>query len=278
MSHNLNTMPTMNKASKLRIAKTDLRASKADLHLSKNQTANDTSIDKSSDTCSANTYSESYFDALYNDNSDPWQYQTRWYEKRKRDMCLAVLPQAKYANAIELGCGNGVFSELLARRCQALLSIDGNHQAVQLAKQRLAESAHVKVIQGVIPDVLTSNKSSFDLIIISEILYYLPPNDIDTVITWIKENLAVGGTLLCCHWRYAIDGFAMTGETVHQRLHQAFNKVNSRVNNESNPEREQHINAKHSTFTHQSKIIDSDFLLDVWQHTSESVAMQENLV
>ncbi|WP_296244317.1 MULTISPECIES: class I SAM-dependent methyltransferase [unclassified Psychrobacter] len=274
MSYNLNTMPTMNNASKLRIAKTDLRTSKADLHLSKNQTAHDSSTDKSSDTHSANTYSESYFDALYNDNSDPWQYQTRWYEKRKRDMCLAVLPQAKYANAIELGCGNGVFSELLARRCQAMLSIDGNHQAVQLAKRRLAESTHVKVIQGVIPDVLTTNKSSFDLVIISEILYYLSTNDIDTVIAWIKQNLAVGGTLLCCHWRYAIDGFAMTGETVHQRLHQAFNKVN----NDANPEQEQHINTRHSTFTHQSKIIDSDFLLDVWQHTSESVAMQENLV
>lgn len=102
----------------------------------------------------ATTYSESYFDALYQDNTDPWQYQTRWYEKRKRDMCLAVLPQAEYGRAIELGCGNGVFSELLAQRCQSLLSIDGNKQAVQLAQQRLADLSHVRVIQGVIPNVL----------------------------------------------------------------------------------------------------------------------------
>ena len=239
--------------------------------VSKNETADCSHTDTQ---MQAANYAETYFDALYNDNSDPWQYQTRWYEKRKRDMCLAVLPKAQYHNAIELGCGNGVFSALLAPRCHALLSIDGNKQAVQLAKQNLADSSHVSVIQGVIPDALPTAKSHFDLIIISEILYYLSSNDIETVITWITQNLTVGGTLLCCHWRYAIEGFVMTGETVHQRLNQAFNKVN----NEVEPKQGQHIDTKNSAFTHQSKIIDSDFLLDVWQYSPESVAMQENLV
>ncbi len=226
-------------------------------------------------------YSESYFDALYNDNTDPWQYQTRWYEKRKRDICLAILPQSQYNNAIELGCGNGVLSELLAQRCQALVSIDGNQRAVQLAKERLAELSHVKVIQGVVPNRLLNLKEAiievsplsndtptiepaFDLIVISEILYYLSPNDIDTVIAWTQQNLAIGGTLLCCHWRYAIDGFTMTGETVHQRLHHAFNFAN---------------NEKHQVaFNHQSQVIDNDFLLDIWQRSPSSVAMQENLI
>lgn len=234
-----------------------------------------------SDVDQYNHYSESYFDALYNDNNDPWQYQTRWYEKRKRDICLTLLPQSQYDNAIELGCGNGVFSELLAHRCQALISIDGNHQAVQLTKERLADLSHVRVIQGVIPNTLltlkeaiietyseandtSTSKPPFDLIVISEILYYLSPNDIDTVIAWSKHNLAIGGTILCCHWRYAIDGFLMNGETVHQRLQQAFNLAN---------------NKKHQvSFNHQSQMIDSDFLLDVWQRSPNSVAKQENLI
>ena len=235
-------------------------------------------------------YSESYFDALYSDNADPWQYQTRWYEKRKRDSCLALLPQAHYSNAIELGCGNGVFSELLASRCQALLSIDGNNQAVQLAEQLLAKLPYVKVIQGLIPDVLGTLKAGtqdayptlnglpipnalastppFDLIVISEILYYLSPNDIDTVIAWIEQNLAIGGTLLCCHWRYAIDGFAMTGESVHQRLQQAFTLGAST----------EHIKNHLTAFIHQSQMIDTDFLLDIWQNSPHSVAGQENLL
>ncbi len=229
-------------------------------------------------------YSETYFDALYNNNTDPWQYQTRWYEKRKREICLAMLPKSHYHYAIELGCGNGVLSELLAQRCQTLISIDGNQQAVKLTKERLAELPHAHVIQGVIPTILlnpdqkyldsyflSDNVSTtslpFDLIVISEVLYYLEPNDIDTVIAWAQQNLAIDGTLLCCHWRYAIDGFTMTGETVHKRLHQAFNIANN--------------NDKAScqvTFNHQSQVVDSDFLLDVWQNSPNTVAMQENLI
>lgn len=240
---------------------------------------NHTSKESLANSSQYSAYSDSYFDELYNDNTDPWQYQTRWYEERKRNTCLALLPQPHYERAIELGCGNGVLSELLAHRCQDLISIDGNHQAVKLAKERLAALPHARVIQGIVPDKLFSlkelleqrkplskntsiNQPPFDLIVISEILYYLSSSDIDVVINWALHNLALNGTLLCCHWRYAIDGFAMTGESVHQRLHQVF------TNNNENQ----------YAFNHQSQMIDSDFLLDIWQRSSTSVAMQENLI
>lgn len=272
MNHTFKSTASIHLADNLNPLNDRLKATKINSALS-----SDTATDSQSE-----AYSETYFDALYSDNSDPWQYQTRWYEKRKRDICLAVLPQYHYQSAIELGCGNGVFSELLACRCESLVSIDGNTQAVQLAKQRLAESSHVKILHGVIPDLLLNlteasieayplsanqiiNKPTFDLIVISEILYYLSLKDIDTVITWVQQHLAPEGTLLCCHWRYPIDGFTMNGETVHQRLHQALNSVDNK---------EEH----QAAFYHQSQTIDSDFLLDVWQRSAESIAMQEKLV
>jgi len=229
----------------------------------------------------ASEYSESYFDALYEGSQDPWHYQTRWYEKRKRDICLSLLPQSQYGRAIELGCGNGVFSELLADRCQSLVSIDGNRHAVNLAKQRLAKASHTQVIQGIIPKVLLdlpksqndastneAHQSTFDLIVISEILYYLSAADIDIVINWVQKHLVSGGTLLCCHWRYAIEGFDMTGEKVHERLQNAFNL----------PANKPSQKAAKAIFTQQSCLVDRDFLLDVWQNTPTSVAEQENLV
>ncbi|MDO5769116.1 MAG: hypothetical protein Q4P13_06385, partial [Psychrobacter sp.] len=113
---------------------------------------------------------------------------------------------------------------------------------------------------------------SFNLIVISEILYYLSPDDIDSVIDWIGQHLALDGTLLCCHWRYAIEGFEMTGETVHERLYRAFGPKDSQANSANNK------NAHHWALTHQSRLVDSDFLLDVWQNSTKTVAMQENLV
>lgn len=203
-----------------------------------------------------------YFDALYQGNSDPWHYQTRWYEKRKRAITLAVLPNLHYPSAIELGCSNGVFSQEIAPRCDLLLCLDGNHQAVTLAQQRLQTLSHVSVTQAKIPQDLPTQ--SFDLIIIGEILYYLTQAEIHAVIDWAKACLNINGTLLCCHWRYAIDGFAQNGNSVHHSL-------------------QAELNAHDSHFFEQVKLIDADFLLGVWQKiddqtTRPSVAQREGLI
>lgn len=194
----------------------------------------------------------SYFDTIYTDNSDPWQYESRWYEQRKRDVCLALLLQPQYQNAIELGCSNGVFSERLATRCHHLTCIDGHPKAVELAKQRLAQQPHVKVIQGLIPAALP--QSSYDLIVISEILYYLALTDIEQVISWLKKHLVKNGTLLVCHWRYSIDGFSMDGNKVHELLRQEL------------------------SYAHHVKLCDTDFLVDLWRYGDNTVAMDENLI
>ena len=59
-------------------------------------------------------YDQEYFDALYALNQgDPWHYEQRWYEQRKRQICLAVLPRLQFDSAIEIGCSNGIFSQEL---------------------------------------------------------------------------------------------------------------------------------------------------------------------
>ncbi|KGT47721.1 MULTISPECIES: hypothetical protein [Acinetobacter] len=41
----------------------------------------------------AEAYQHEYFAELYRENNgDPWRYEQRWYEQRKRDITLAVLP------------------------------------------------------------------------------------------------------------------------------------------------------------------------------------------
>lgn len=203
-----------------------------------------------------------YFDSLYYNNSDPWHYQTRWYEKRKRAITLAVLPKDHYGSAIELGCSNGVFSQEVAPRCDSLLCLDGNAQAVALAQQRLGDLPHVSVRQATLPKALPPQQ--FDLIIIGEILYYLTVSETQAVLDWVKKSLNLNGTLVCCHWRYAIDGFEQNGGTVHALLQQVFNQENS-------------------GFFEQVNLNDADFVLGVWQKNDpdigqQSVAQQEGLV
>jgi predicted TPR repeat methyltransferase len=193
-----------------------------------------------------------YFDSLYADNTDPWHYETRWYEQRKRDICLALLLKPQYQQALELGCGNGVFSQFLATRCETLTCIDGHDQAVHLARRRLDHLSHVSIVHATIPQNLPAY--GFDLIVISEILYYLSEAEIRAVVIWLHQHLNKDGLLLCCHWRYPISGFALTGEKVHALLKQDI------------------------LFKHYLKLADTDFLVDVWHNSEVSLAMDEGLI
>lgn len=192
-----------------------------------------------------------YFDEIYADKDDPWGYEQRWYEQRKRQICLSVLLKPHYQQALEIGCSNGVFSEALAARCDQLLCLDGHAKAVNLAQQRLATYSHIEVQQAWVPTQLP--KHSFDLIIVSEILYYLDMAALYELMTWLNQHLTQGGTLLCCHWRHSIAGFELDGNQVHQHLQQ--------------------LNLKHYL-----TVKDPDFLIDVWSNANINLAEKEGLV
>ena len=196
--------------------------------------------------------SADYFDALYHNSHDPWEYEQRWYEQRKRQICMALLLKPMYENVLEIGCSNGVFSAYLAQRAQRLICLDANLKAVQLAQARLQHSAHVTVMQQCIPEQFPTG--TFDLIVISEIMYYLAPEQLFKLIEKVQTALAPNGIVLCCHWRYAIEGFSLNGENVHCLLKQQF--------------------ALH----HYLHLDDADFVLDIWSKESASLAMQEGLI
>lgn len=193
-----------------------------------------------------------YFEAMYQKSDDPWDYANRWYEKRKRNICMSVLPKLNFEYVLEIGCANGFLSEMLAERCQKLLCIDANPKAIQLAKQRLQDTHHVEFIQHCIPNQFPTG--SFDLIVFSEILYYLSKSEVTQCLEKIKTLLSKDGVILSCHWRYPIEGFELNGNTVHEILKSELNLYHSL-----------HLN-------------DPDFVLDVWTYHPATVAQQEGLL
>jgi SAM-dependent methyltransferase len=159
---------------------------------------------------------QSYFDSLYSSSADPWAYRQRWYEKRKRDLTLACLPRQRYNRGFEPGCSNGELSADLAQRCEQLLCTDLNAKAVNLARKRLSEFPGVEVQQCSLPEGWPPGE--FDLIVLSEVGYYLSPDKWQQVAIQAGRSLAQGGTLLACHWLHPIDGCSMSGQDVHRLL------------------------------------------------------------
>ncbi|SAL13342.1 Mg-protoporphyrin IX methyl transferase [Caballeronia cordobensis] len=157
-----------------------------------------------------------YFNDLYRENDDPWKIRHRWYERRKRALTLASLPHEHYARGFEPGCGNGELTALLAARCDQLIATDISEDAVALTRQRVAHCPNVEVQQMLLPDVWPSGK--VDLVVISEIGYYLDEPQLWHIVEHIHQSLSRHGAVVACHWRRPIEGWSQNGDDVHAKL------------------------------------------------------------
>ncbi|WP_371503518.1 nodulation S family protein [Kitasatospora sp. NBC_00374] len=155
---------------------------------------------------------------MYAAGADPWRLADRWYEQRKYALTLAALPKPDYRSAFEPGCSVGVLSGLLAARCRALLSCDREERALAQARPRLAQLPHVRVEHRVLPDDWP--QEGFDLIVLSELLYYFTADDTAGLLDRAVRSLEPGGTLELVHWRHPVAAHARSADAVH---HQARN-------------------------------------------------------
>jgi LmbE family N-acetylglucosaminyl deacetylase/SAM-dependent methyltransferase len=156
---------------------------------------------------------EAVFDALHLSAEDPWRYQDSWYEQRKRSLTLAALPEQKYDAGLEAGCSIGTLSTELAQRCVRFLAVDASGTAVARAGERLARYPGAEARQLTLPEQWPAG--SFDLIVVSEMGYYLAPAELEELFTRISASLLPGGTLLLCHWRHPVSGWELDGDAVH---------------------------------------------------------------
>lgn len=161
-----------------------------------------------------------HFERLYQQDADPWQLQQRWYEQRKRALILACLPQQRYQSGYEPGCGNGMMTVALAQRCDMLIASDGVPTAVRLTQERVlreAFDAQVSVQQHDLPRDWPQQQ--FDLILLSEIAYYFALPPFMALQAKATASLALGGTLILCHWRGVFEDRALPTRTVHDAFH-----------------------------------------------------------
>jgi len=198
------------------------------------------------------TNSRRQFDELFAASDDPWSFRDRWYESRKRALTLACLPRARYSSGYEPGCANAELSAGLAERCERLLISDGVAAAVQLARQRVAQHPHVTAVQAWMPDDWPDQR--FDLIVVSELGYFLDATALDRLAVRAKASLEEGGDLVACHWRHPIAGCSMNGDEVHGALSEALQLP--RV----------------------WSLVDRDFRLEIWSTEERSVGAREQLI
>lgn len=155
------------------------------------------------------------FDAVYARDADPWR-DGSWYEQRKRSCVLAALPAREYRRGFEPGCARGALSEPLAARCAELVCWDVADRPVAETRARLAHRRHVRVDRGSVPGQWPAG--TFDLIVVSELAYFLP--DADRAALWraARAGLDPEGALVVVDWQHELVGCPVSGAGVHDEL------------------------------------------------------------
>ncbi len=184
---------------------------------------------------------------------DPYGVRSRWYEQRKRDLLLAALPKPRFQRAFEPACGIGELTVALADRCDELLAADFNPRALQAAARRTQHLPQVRLRRQRLPWDWPADASTrpFELIVLSEIGYFLAEAELRELARRCRATLAAGGTLVACHWRVPFAERTLDTDRVHALLGGAMPCL--------------------------STLREADFLLEVWSRDGRSVAQRERI-
>jgi SAM-dependent methyltransferase len=182
-----------------------------------------------------------HFERLMRESDDPWDYATSPYEQDKYRRTLSVLPE-RTGRTLELGCSVGVFTGMLAPRCEHLLAVDFSPAALAQARRLLTDSTNVELRQVRLPEGTPAGP--FETVVCAEVLYYWSEDLVLDGLARIEAALAPGGMLVAVHWRHGDPRRQLDGDDVHRLLH------------------------ANTTLRHREGEEHHDYLLDVWESWS----------
>jgi trans-aconitate methyltransferase len=142
------------------------------------------------------------FDALHAADPDPWGATASAYEREKFSATLAALPPHGYTHALDAGCSNGVLTRRLADRCARVTAVDVSAVALAEAARRCA-GLPVSLVRAELPELWP--QGPFDLVLLSEILYFMAPEEVRLTARRTADTLAPGGTIALVNWRGPCD-------------------------------------------------------------------------
>jgi 2-polyprenyl-3-methyl-5-hydroxy-6-metoxy-1,4-benzoquinol methylase len=136
---------------------------------------------------------------------DPWGYGTAEGCRRfarELEIIDSVAPCGVIHSALEIGCAEGHFTQVLAPRCDSLLAVDVSLVALQRARERCRATSNVRFRHW---DLRTDEiPGEFDLVVATSVLEYLrSPRALRAARAKLAEAVRPEGWLLVGNVRLA---------------------------------------------------------------------------
>lgn len=189
------------------------------------------------------------FDRMYSDDADPFRVGESWYEQRKIAVVLASLSSPRYRRTWDAACGTGHLAAALAPRSGFLLATDAAPNACVLTRERLAGVGATETSVHALPDAPPDSADrEFDLAMLSEVLYYLPPPELAAIPRMLDSVMATDlAEVVVVNWRHHPDDAYLSGTSAVEQLGRGLSQYGWRET------------VRHS---------DEDFILCSWQRTN----------
>ena len=171
-----------------------------------------------------NSLSQDYFDELYKNQNDPWNFRHSEYEHKKYKNSVEALGKQRFKIGLELGCSVGVQTKLLAEICQKLVAVDISSVAVDEAKKTCENLTNIDFRVADVSEQFPID--NYDLITLCEIGYYFNKESLQMVFENVNKTINKNGKFLMVHWTGFVPDYPLTGNEVHE----IFNNYNSQIN------------------------------------------------
>jgi SAM-dependent methyltransferase len=139
-----------------------------------------------------------YFAALYRRDSDPWRMRSSAYERDKYLATIALLPPRRFRKAVEIGCSVGVLTRMLADHCDNLLALDVDDLPLAQARETCGDCGNVSFEKRVVPAEWPHG--TFDLTVLSEVLYFLDAQDIAATAQKVAASASRDALVVLVNW------------------------------------------------------------------------------
>ena len=113
---------------------------------------------------------------------------------------------------LELGCGTDLLTRELRERADRVTAVDLSARALQVARFRGLD--RVEWVQGRVPEAMPAGE--VDLVVFSELAYFLSPAELLATLRALRQRLAPGGELALVDWRRPTRDIPLDGELVHE--------------------------------------------------------------
>lgn len=147
----------------------------------------------------------SFMESLW-ERGDPWDIEKSTYERDRCVQLLKMLEDRRYDRLLEIGCGAGYLTRMLAPHANHIVALDISQTAIDRARALDTGQAKVDFCVANIMDYKQQLDGPWDLVVFSDTMCYLgwlyPLFDVAWLAVQIFEATRAGGRLMLANSMY----------------------------------------------------------------------------